>query len=196
MNPGTTTAPTSATPGATGGPLGGQTDRQQGRTLGELQKYYGEGMGSLIYQYLQSGGGYNSALADQTVKATNDAMLHNIEIGMGNLTSTLGASGISPNSSVSALETSNYESNAMTQMNAIDAQIYNQMYESGQNRELSMLMQTGDVNAKGTANQPTFWSTLSNILGIGGAAAGGASAITSAVNPNADTSVLDALALL
>lgn len=37
------------------------TGRQQGRTLGELQTMYGEGLGALMYQFLQSGAGFNQA---------------------------------------------------------------------------------------------------------------------------------------
>jgi len=161
----------------------GQTQDQQNRTLQELQNQYGEGMGSLIYQYLQSGGGYDSALAKQTVDATNAAMEHNIQLGLGNLTGTLGAQGISPDSSVSALETSNYESNAMTQMNAIDANIYNQMFEAGQNRELSVLEGGAKVDATAQANQPSLFqqitSPLTDITGqnlsssLGGSGGGG-----------------------
>lgn len=153
-----------------------QTDRQQTRTLEELQSQYGEGMGSLIFQYLQSGGGYNSALANQTVDATNKAMMQNIQLGMGNLSSTMGAQGISPNSSTSALETSNFESNALTQMNAIDANIYNSMFEAGQNREESMLQSTGKTAATTAANDASqgVLGDLSTALGLAGTIAGAA----------------------
>lgn len=202
MNPGgapTTGLPTGPVKGQNGQILNtsnqfGQTPDQQNRTLQEFQNQYGEGMGSLIYQYLQSGGGYNSALADQTVQATNKAMEQNIQLGLGNLTGTLGAQGISPDSSVSALETSNYESNAMTQMNAIDANIYNTMFEQGQNRELSVLEGGAKVDATAQANSQNWFQQLNSFLGFGQSAAGGASALTSAINPGADTSILDALA--
>lgn len=172
-----------------------QTGRQDSRTLNELQSQYGEGMGSLIYQYLQSGGGYNSALATQTVDATNAAMIQNIQLGMGNLSSTLGAQGISPNSSTSALETSNYESNAVTQMNAIDANIYNSMFESGQNREESILQSTSKNAATTAANDAGqgVLGDLTQALTLGGTLSQGISGVISAFNPGADTGVLDTL---
>lgn len=172
-----------------------QTDRQQTRTLEELQSQYGEGMGSLIFQYLQSGGGYNSALANQTVDATNKAMIQNIQLGMGNLSSTLGAQGISPNSSTSALETSNFESNALTQMNAIDANIYNSMFEAGQNREESILQSTSKNAATTAANDAGqgVLGDLTQALTLGGTLSQGISGVISAFNPGADTGVLDTL---
>jgi hypothetical protein len=145
----------------------GQTGRQQDRTLQELQKYYGEGMGSMLYQYLQSGGGFNSALTTQAVDAQTAAMQHDIQMGFNTLGTNLAESGISPNSSVAALEKSNYMSQAVTQENAIAAQEYYNMWNQSQNRELEMLGEVGRVNATGTANQPSFWSTAGNILGLG-----------------------------
>ena len=164
------------------------------QTLEELRNQYGDGMGTLIYQYLMSGGGYNAALAQQNVDATNAAMQKNIQLGEGNLQTNLAESGISPDSSSSALEISNYLSDAYTKMNEIDASIYYDMWNQSQNRELSLLQDTGKVTSTALANQPGFFGTLSNLLPLVSSGAGAASSIVSDINPGADTGVLDALA--
>lgn len=143
-----------------------QTQRQQNRTLGELQTYYGEGMGSLIYQYLQSNGGYNSAITQQAVDSQVNAMQQQIGLGANDLTSRLGTMGISGSGLTDSL--TNYENTATTQENAIVAQEYYNMWNSSQNRELSMLMSTADVNAKGTANQSNWMDYLNYALGLVG----------------------------
>lgn len=168
-----------------------QTQRQQDRTLGELQRYYGEGMGSMLYQYLQSGGGFNSALTSQAISAQDQAMQHQIMEGFNTLGTNLAESGISPNSSVAALEKSDYMATATANENAIAAQEFFNMWNSSQNREASILSETGQVNATGTANQPSILGTISNFLGLGTSAAQGISAGISAMNPTADTGLLD-----
>lgn len=174
-------------------PFGLSTD-QANTMLKELRSNYGDGMGTAIFQYIMSGGGYNAPLAQQDVAATNAAMQQNINLGESNLETNLGASGIAPNSSSSALEISNYLSNAYTQMNQIDASIYYDMWNQSQNRELTALEHAGDVTATGLANSPSGLAQVSSFLGLGQSGASGASALISAFNPGADTSVLDALA--
>lgn len=134
------------------------------QTLEELRNQYGDGMGTLIYQYLMSGGGYNSALAKQNVDATNAAMQKNIQLGEGNLQTNLAESGISPNSSTSALEISNYLSDAYAKMDQIDASIYYDMWNSSQNRELQALEGTGQVTATALANQPGLFEQITSPL--------------------------------
>jgi hypothetical protein len=161
----------------TGGNASGLNTQSNDALLRSLQENYGQGPGSMIFQFLQSGGGFNAPLAQQTVEATNKAMEHNIQLGLGNLEGTLGGQGISPDSSVAALETSNYESNALTQMNAIDANIYNQMWDQSQNRELSLMEGVAGVSATSIANQNSQWLTdLTGIAGAAGSIMGGVAA--------------------
>lgn len=141
-------------------PFGLSTD-QANTMLKELRANYGDGMGTAIFQYIMSGGGYNAPLAQQDVAATNAAMQQNINLGESNLETNLGASGIAPNSSSSALEISNYLSNAYTQMNQIDASIYYDMWNQSQGRELSALEGAGNLTATGLANSPSAMSYLS-----------------------------------
>jgi hypothetical protein len=148
----------------------GQTSRQMNRTLGELQTYYGEGMGSLIYQYLESGGGYNSQLTQQTNAAQLNAMQGSQARGASNLTSQLGAMGVSGASSGTTDALTNYQIGATQQQEAITSQEYYNMWNESQNRELSMVEQVANVNATGTANQSTWMDDLST--GMSTASAG------------------------
>jgi hypothetical protein len=152
-------------------PFGMSTD-QANSLLKGLTRDYGTGMGTAIFQYLMSSGGYNSPLAQQNVDATNAAMQKNIQLGEGNLQTNLAASGISPNSSSSALELSNYMSNAVTQMNQIDASIFYDMWNSSQNRFEQALLDTGNERATATANAPSVLGDLTSFLGMGQGALG------------------------
>lgn len=173
MNPGSGAVPTGSVVGDNHQVIQspntfGQTQRQENRTLSEMQKYYGEGMGSMLYQYLQSGGGYNSALTQQAVDAQTGAMQHQIMEGGQNIMSMLGAEGISPNSSAAALEMGDYMTQAVAQENSITAQEYFNMWNASQNREESMLQSAADVNQKGTANEKGWMDYLNMGLGMVG----------------------------
>ncbi len=179
-NPYSTTMPGGSAPGTSVTGSGGttatpnsfnQTQGQQNRTLGEMQTYYGEGMGSLIYQYLQSSGGYNGALTQQVVGDQQNAMQHQIQEGENTLAGTLGAMGVSGSSTEMAGALTDYQNQAVTQENAITSQEYYNMWNQSQQDELSMLEQAANVNAVGTANQPNWMDYLS--FGIGGASAAG-----------------------
>jgi hypothetical protein len=146
-----------------------QTQTQQNRTLGELQTYYGEGMGSLIYQYLQSNGGYNSSITQQAVDSQTNAMQQQTQLGANNLQSMLGAEGISGTGLTDSL--TNYENQAVTQENAITSQEYYNMWNASQDRELAVLNQAGQTNATGTANQPNWMDYLDIGLETAGAVA-------------------------
>jgi hypothetical protein len=168
MNPGQPAPQPGAPPGTVTGQNGqtstssnnfNQTGRQQDRTLGELQTYYGEGMGSLIYQYLQSNGGYNSAITQQAVDSQVNAMGQQTQLGANNLTSMLGAMGVNGSGLTDSL--TNYENTATTQENAITSQEYYNMWNSSQEREAQMLNSVGNVNATGTANQSNWMDYLS-----------------------------------
>lgn len=149
-----------------------QTQRQGNRTLGELQNYYGEGVGSLIYQYLQQGGGFNSPITQQAVDAQTNAAQQQISLGANDLTSRLGAMGITGSGLTDSL--TNYENQASTQLNAITAQEYYNMWNQSQQREFGMLQDVANVNATGTANQSTWQDYLGESLQILGSFAGAA----------------------
>lgn len=130
------------------------------RLSSELDKYYGQGVGSMLLQFLQSGGGFNGPLTQQAVNAQIQAMQQQIQRGLGNLDTQMGETGVSPNSSAWALETGDYESQAVAQENAITAQEYFDMWNQSQNRMTSILKDVADVNATGTANEPGVFDFL------------------------------------
>lgn len=147
----------------------GLNQGQQDQTLEELDKTYGSGMGAQIYQYLQSEGGYNSALTTQDVDSTTALMQQQIATGLGALNTNLAESGISPNSSTAALETSNYEANATLGENEVTAQDFFNMWNSSQSNELSELESV--QQGTGTEKANSGGGILQAITGGLGAAA-------------------------
>ena len=144
------------------------------RLSAELDKYYGQGVGAMLLNFLQSGGGFNSALTQQAVDAQIAAMQQQIQSGLGNLDTQMGETGISPNSSAWALETGDYTSNAVAQENAITAQEYFNMWNASQNRMVDVLNRVADVNATGTANEGGVMDIFKNIFSLAGDAFGAA----------------------
>lgn len=144
-----------------------QTQRQDNRTLGELQSYYGEGMGSWIYSMMQNGG-LNMDLLNKVDTSQIAAMQPQIAQGEANLNSTLGAQGISANSSTSALANSNYLANATTQENAQISSNFLHEYDQGQQMLESIMGGVLKTNQEGTANQPNWMDYLSQGLKIAG----------------------------
>lgn len=158
-NPGST-----STPGAVGtntGTLSGITGSDASRVLGENQKYLGQGIGALATNYLQTGAGYNGPLAQQTINATDAAMQQQINTQYGDLQTSLGNAGLSPNSSASALAQSNFLSNASAQENEVAANQYTQMYSQSQQDYLSELQALQGINNAGTMGQTTVAGEIS-----------------------------------
>ena len=147
-----------------------QTQRQNNRTLGELQSYYGEGMGSYIYSLMQNGG-LNTNLLNQVDTSQIAAMQPQISQGQANLNAVLGAQGISANSSTSALANSNYLSNAATQENAQISNNFLHEYDQGQQLLESILGGVMKTNQEGTANEPGWMDYLNEGLKVAGTAA-------------------------
>ena len=108
-------------------------------TTGNLAPTIGSGLAAPISSFLNSEGGYNSALTAQDVAAQTAAMQQQITQGANTLKTNEAESGISQNSSVAALENSNFQAQATTQENAITAQDYFNMWSQSQQQETSML---------------------------------------------------------
>lgn len=129
--------------------------------------------------FLNNNAGYNSAITEQTVAATNAAAQQNITLGLNNLKANLAASGISPNSSVAALEESNYMTQAQTQLNAIDAQEFYNMWSQSMAQETSVLETMAPLQAHhqlATSPLSMFEGIASGIGSlVGGASFGGSS---------------------
>ncbi len=145
----------------------GNDQRTQDRLKAENEKYFGEGVGNTLTNYLDTGAGYNGPLAQQTIDATNNAMQQQINQQYGGLQTSLANAGLSPNSSASALASSQFLSNASAQENAIAAQQYTQMYSQSQQNYLSALEMVAGVNNQGTLNEKTAMGQIGAFLGGG-----------------------------
>jgi hypothetical protein len=179
----------SPTPGATGTTANatGTSGSNAAALLRENQNYLGQGVGATATNYLTSGAGYNGPLAQQTINATDAAMQTQINQQYGDLQTSLGNAGLSPNSSAAALSNSNFLSNASAQENEVAANQYTQMYSQSQTDYLSELEALQGINNAGTMNQQTTMGAIGSLLtgGLGGlaqytgGAAGTAGAVTS-----------------
>ncbi len=136
-----------------------------------LQKTYGGGMGALIYQYLQSNGGYNSALTGQVVGATTNAMQQQTQLGADSLSSTLSAEGVSGSSSSMGDALGAYENQAVAQENQITSQDYYQMWAESQQNELNALEFAATGTAKTLANKPNWMDYASAGMQVAGSIA-------------------------
>lgn len=181
--------PGGATPGG-GGTVNnatGTSGSDASRLAAENQNYFGQGVGSALTNYLNSGGGYNSQITQQTVNATDNAMQQQINQQYGDLQTSLSNAGLSPNSSAAALAKSNFTSNASAQENQVAAQQYSQMWSQSSSQYLQALQMVAGVNAQGTANQRTVLGAIGSVAtgGLGGlaqyegGAAGEAGGVTS-----------------
>jgi hypothetical protein len=137
--------------------------------------------GPEIAGYLNSSGGYNSAITEQTVQAQDAAAQGQIELGLGNLKENLAAAGISPDSSVSALESSNYMSNAETQLNALNAQEFYNMWNQSNSNELSLIESIEGPQASHIASTSGL-AEAGSIIGDIGALGGAAGSIITGIN--------------
>jgi hypothetical protein len=138
-----------------------------------LQETYGGGMGALIYQYLQSNGGYNSVLTGQVVGATTNAMQNQSQAGANNLTSSLSAMGVSGSSSEMGGALQSYENQSTAAQNQITAQEYYNMWAEAQANELNMMEFAATGTAKTLANKPNWMDYTGMGLELGGIAAAG-----------------------
>lgn len=150
----------------------GQSQSQQNWTEKYLQETYGGGMGSLIYQYLMSNGGYNSALTQQSVDSQINAMQQQTQLGQNNLISSLGAMGVSAGSSGLPEAVQQYQNQALQQQNAITAQEYYNMWQQSQQNELNMMEFAAEGVGKMKANKSNWMDYLGAGLGVAQTVAG------------------------
>jgi hypothetical protein len=170
----------------------GLTGSNANRLLKENQNYLGQGVGALATNYLTSGAGYNGPLAQQTINATDTAMQQQINQQYGDLQTSLGNAGLSPNSSAAALAQSNFLSNASAQENEVAANQYTQMYAQSQQDYLSELQAIQGINNAGTMNQRTVMGDIGaaitgGIPGLVGYNSGPAGTAGTPITPSAST---------
>jgi hypothetical protein len=152
------------------GPVGNQGGNQ---STNQLNSPLGSGLGPQVEAFLQSNGGYNSALTQQAVQAQTQEMQLQANTNYGNLESNLGASGVSPNSSAAALESSNFWSQTTAAENAMTAQEFFNMWQSSMGNEVSVLESAEGPAAQRQAMQySTPMDDISQGLSIAGSVAG------------------------
>jgi hypothetical protein len=132
----------------------GMTEGQQYWQLDYLQKAFGP-MGPMIYQYLNSMGGYNSQVTQQSIDAQTNAMGKQTQLGANQIESSLSSMGVSGSSSGMADALTGYENQATQQENAITAQEYYNMWQTSQANELNVMEFAADATGKVKANAPT-----------------------------------------
>jgi hypothetical protein len=149
-----------------------------------LQKTYGAGTAHAILDFLTSGAGFNQDAINNLFAALQPG----IERGTESLMTQFSTSG-NRFGSGAQIGLGDY----LSQVNLNEGQLETQMYEQATSNYLSTLLGTGGANAQRIANSPSTMDQILAGLNLGGAAAGGVSAGISALDPNADTSILDAI---
>lgn len=155
---------------------------------GDFDATYGQGTGNAITDVLQNLGTSNDAAVQALINNTN------LEAGkqVANIQSSEAASGITPNSSTAALATGDFYSSVNANLQSTVAN----MEQGQENTLLSTLMNEGSSHGP---DESTFESIMDAVGSLGGVIGGGAqtaSGITSAINPSADTGILDAIGAL
>jgi hypothetical protein len=172
---------------AASSPIGGMSSMSPqdiSKLYSGLSKTYGDGPAHAILDFLTSGAGFNQ----DAINNLFAAMQPQIERGTESLMNQFSTSG-NRFGSGAQIGLGDY----LSQVNLNEGQIESQMYEQSVNDYISTLLSTSQTGAQRIANTP---STLDNILSglqLGGSAAQGISAGVSALNPNADTGILDTI---
>jgi hypothetical protein len=138
--------------------------------LSQLNSEYG-GMGSYVGSLINNGG-MNMALLGQVDSSELNAMQGQINQGSANVNATLGAMGVSGNSSTAALANSQYQAGATAQENALINQNYMNMYNEGQSTLQSILPGVLGTTAQNIADQPNWMDYLGLATGLAGSAVG------------------------
>lgn len=177
--------PGSSNPMAPGTGFGSTTKRQQGRTQGELVDMYGEGLGNMLYQFLQGGAGFNQKAIDNLFAALQPG----IERGTESLMEQFSTSG-NRFGSGAQIGLADY----LSQVQLNEGQLETQMYEQSIQDYLATLMGTASTSHTDKVNSPsTLEKILSPITNLVSPMAGAASA--AGVGGSAGT-ILDIIASL
>lgn len=180
-----TTGGAAGTPAQFGGFLSGMTSKDISRLFDSLKKTYGDGMAHMLLDFLQGGAGFNQ----QAINNLFASLQPGIERGEEDLMSQFSASG-NRFGSGAQIGLGDF----LSRVNLNEGELETQMYESALNNFIEVMMGTATKGADRIAASPTGLDSILAGIGLGGKAAGGASAAISAVNPGADTSILDAIA--
>jgi len=183
----TSSSPTTSLSTAQSGPLGaifsGETPEGIKQLFSNLSKALGPGVGNLLANFLESGAGFNQ----QAINNLFAALQPGITAGTESIADQFSALGDRFGSDAS-IGLSNY----LSQVNLNEGQIESSMYEQSVNDFINTLM---GVSSK-TSSLPTGLDTILQGIGLGSSGAQGLSSIISAISPNADTGILDAIGSL
>src|SRR5271154_1061622 len=178
---------TGANAGSSGTGLANLTPSQTSAMQRELSKTYGSGLASAIMQFLQGGAGFNQNAVNNIFAALQPG----INTGEENLMEQFSASG-NRFGSGAQIGLADY----LSQVNLNEGQIESQLYEQSIQDYMSTLLGTSGQTAQRIASTPSTLDTVLGALGLGGSAVQGVSSLTSAISPNADTSILDSIGSL
>lgn len=167
--------PAPATPGQSTATNTATTPLSPGSAIdtSELDSIYGAGVGNYISQ-LMSNGGMNMGLLNQVNSSELNSMQGPINQGAANLNSTLGAMGVSANSSTAGLANSQYQQGATAQENSQIAQNYMNEFDEGQSTLQSILGGVTGQSANYEANQNNWMDYLGFGAQMGSSAIGDA----------------------
>jgi hypothetical protein len=173
---------------AAASPIGGinmMSPKDLSRLFDSLKKTYGDGAAHALLDFLSSGAGFNQ----NAINNLFASLQPQIERGTENLMSQFSASG-NRFGSGAQIGLGDF----LSQVNLNEGQLETQMYESAITNYLNVLMGTSGKGADRIAASPSGLDSILGGIGVGGQAAGGLSSIISAINPGADTGILDAVA--
>lgn len=192
--PGATSLTTPPVPGGTNvstaaaSPIGGMnlmSSKDISRLFSSLKKTYGDGAAHALLDFLTTGAGFNQ----NAINNLFAALQPQINRGTENIMEQFSALG-NRFGSGAQIGLGDY----LSQVNLNEGQIETQMYESAINDYINVLMGTSGKIADTKASSPSMFDSILSGIGLGGQVAGGASSIISAIAPNADTGILDAIA--
>jgi hypothetical protein len=186
-------APVAAPPPGTvqQAPFGTDTNTGPGGSYtvqGDFDQTYGQGTGNAITSVLSNLGTTN----DAAIQAYLNNMNLQSSKQIGNIQATEAASGVTPNSSTAALAAGDFYST----VNAQESSTVASMETQQENTLLDTLINEGSAHGTDESTFQSIMGVLSPITSLLGSGANVASGITSAANPGADTSILDALGAL
>jgi hypothetical protein len=159
------------------------TNQGQHQLFDALQKSYGPGMATTLMNFLASGAGFNQDAVNNLIAALQPGFVSDQENLLGQFSA--GGNRFSSGAQFGL-------SNLMGQQQLDVGQLETQMYEQSVNDYLDILTGTSSqIAQKGEQNTGGGLSGLMNLI-TGGS--GAASALISAIDPNADTTILDTIA--
>ena len=172
---------------AAGSAIGGMSTmspKDVSRMFDSLKKSYGDGPAHAILNFLTSGAGFNQNAINNLFASMQPQIERGTETLMNQFSQTGNRFG-----SGAQIGLGDY----LSQVNLNEGQLETQMYEQSINDYMNVLMGTSQQAAQTKANSPSMMDNILSGLQLGGAAGQGASGIMSALNPNADTGILDAI---